>query len=76
VELKESPGTQIPDFPAAGIERSLASGKSFAIGSVEVSVDISHTFMGDLQVSLVSPQGTAIVLHNGEGGSTHDLAKS
>jgi serine protease len=27
-------------------------------------------------VSLVSPQGTAIVLHNGEGGSTHDLAKS
>jgi subtilisin-like proprotein convertase family protein len=32
--------------------------------------------MGDLQVSLVSPQGTAIVLHNGEGGSTHDLAKS
>jgi hypothetical protein len=68
VELKESPGTQIPDFPAAGIERSLASGKSFAI--------ISHTFIGDLQVSLVSPQGTAIVLHNGEGGSTHDLAKS
>ena len=70
VELKESPGTQIQDYPAAGIARSLANGKAFGIGSVEVFVDISHTFIGDLQVSLVSPQGTAIVLHEGAGGST------
>jgi subtilisin-like proprotein convertase family protein len=76
VELKKSPGTQIPDYPAAGIERSLTNGKAFAIGSVEVSVDISHTFIGDLQESLVSPQGTAIVLHNGGGASTHDLTKT
>ena len=76
MELKESPGTQIPDFPAAGIARSLANGKAFAIGSIEVSVDISHTFIGDLQVSLVSPQRTAIMLHDGAGGSTRDLAKS
>jgi len=76
VELKESPGTKIPDYPAAGIARSLANGKAFATGSIEVSVDISHTFIGDLQVSLVSPQGTAIVLHDGAGGSTRDLAKT
>ena len=55
---------------------SIANGKAFAIGSVEVSVDISHMFIGDLQVSLVSPQGTAIVLHDGAGGSTRDLAKN
>jgi len=72
VELKESPGARIPDYPAAGIERSLANGKAFAIGSGEVSLDISHTFIGNLQVSLVSPQGTAIVLHDGAGGSTRD----
>ena len=33
VELKESPGTAIPDFPSAGIERPLANATAFAIGS-------------------------------------------
>jgi M6 family metalloprotease-like protein len=76
VELKESPGTAIPDYPAAGIERSLANTTAFAIGSVEVALDISHTYIGDLQVSLVSPAGTAVLLHDRAGGSTRDLAKT
>ncbi|MFO1266803.1 MAG: M6 family metalloprotease domain-containing protein [Rubrivivax sp.] len=76
VELKESPGTAIPDNNATGIERSLANTTAFAIGSVEVSVDISHTYIGDLQVSLVSPAGTAVLLHDRAGGSTRDLAKT
>lgn len=76
VELKESPGTAIPDFPAAGIERTLANATAFAIGSVEVAVDISHTYIGDLQVSLVSPAGTVVALHEQTGGSTRDLAKT
>jgi len=76
VELKESPGTAIPDSPGAGIERSLSNASAFAIGSVEVAVDISHTYIGDLQVSLVSPAGTAVALHDRAGGSTRDLAKT
>ncbi len=76
VELKESPGAAIPDFPSAGIERPLANATAFAIGSVEVSVDVSHTYIGDLQVSLVSPAGSVIVLHDRAGGSTRDLAKT
>ncbi|MCW5636423.1 MAG: M6 family metalloprotease domain-containing protein, partial [Rubrivivax sp.] len=76
VELKEAPGTTIPDNNAAGIERALANATAFAIGGVEVSVDISHTYIGDLQVSLVSPAGTAVLLHDRAGGSARDLAKT
>lgn len=76
VELKESPGTTIPDNNATGIERALANAAAFAIGSVEASVDISHTYIGDLQVSLVSPSGQAVLLHDRAGGSTRNLAKA
>jgi subtilisin-like proprotein convertase family protein len=76
VELKEAPGTAIPDYPTAGIERTLKCTASFAIGSVEVAVDISHSYIGDLHVSLVSPEGTVVSLHEQAGGSTRDLART
>jgi subtilisin-like proprotein convertase family protein len=76
VELKETPGTAIPDYPAEGIERTLKCAATFAIGSLEVEIDISHSYIGDLHVSLVSPAGTVAALHEGTGGPTHDLAKT
>ena len=55
IELTESPGTPIPDYPHAGIERALATTSTVRVGNVEVSVDISHLWIGDLRVSLKSP---------------------
>ncbi|MCL1065960.1 S8 family serine peptidase [Shewanella olleyana] len=46
------------------------------IFDLSVNVDISHTWIGDLIVSLISPSGTGVVLHNGEGGSTDDIVKT
>ncbi|WP_377154591.1 M6 family metalloprotease domain-containing protein [Roseateles sp. UC29_93] len=74
VVLKESPGTAIPDGKAAGIERTLSNPRAFVLASVEVSVEISHSWVGDLEVSLVSPAGTQVPLHARAGGSSHDLA--
>lgn len=76
IELKESPGTPIPDHPHAGIERALVATGTAKVGSVEVSVDISHTWIGDLRVSLQSPVGTELVLHDGTGGSDHNLVRT
>ncbi|MCA3136084.1 MAG: M6 family metalloprotease domain-containing protein [Betaproteobacteria bacterium] len=76
VELKEAPGTPIPDHPSPGIERSLSNAAAFPVGSVEVAVDISHSYIGDLRVSLVSAAGTVVPLHEQAGGSTRDLAKT
>jgi subtilisin-like proprotein convertase family protein len=45
------------------------------IGSVEVSVDISHTWIGDLRVSVRSPSGTE-ALHDVTGGSADNVVKT
>ncbi|MFG1603884.1 M4 family metallopeptidase [Actinoplanes sp. NPDC049265] len=41
-----------------------------------VSVNITHTWIGDLVVSLIAPDGTAYVLHNREGGSADNIVKT
>jgi subtilisin-like proprotein convertase family protein/Zn-dependent M28 family amino/carboxypeptidase len=38
-----------------------------------VPVKIVHTYIGDLQVSLVAPDGSAYVLHNRAGGSADNI---
>ena len=41
--------------------------------SVEVIVDISHSYQGDLAVELRSASGVSATLHDRSGGSTDDL---
>ena len=41
--------------------------------SVSVAIDISHTWIGDLKVDLMAPDGTAKTLHNRTGGSANDI---
>ncbi|MDX8033296.1 proprotein convertase P-domain-containing protein [Lentzea sp. BCCO 10_0856] len=38
-----------------------------------VPVKIVHTYIGDLQVSLIAPDGSAYVLHNRTGGSADNI---
>ncbi|CRK57758.1 Aminopeptidase Y (Arg, Lys, Leu preference) [Alloactinosynnema sp. L-07] len=45
-------------------------------GTSSVDVDISHTFVGDLVVSLIGPDGKAYVLHNRTGGSGKEIKKT
>ena len=41
--------------------------------SVSVHVDISHLYIGELRVSLVTPDGTVMRLHDRTGGSTDNI---
>jgi subtilisin-like proprotein convertase family protein len=43
------------------------------IGSIKVYTNITHTYRGDLVVTLVSPAGTSVVLHNRTGSGTDNL---
>jgi len=76
IEVEESPGITIPDNNLAGIERALNVAESGPIQDLDVSVDITHTYIGDLTVTLVSPTGTRAVLHNRGGGSQDNLVRS
>ena len=73
VEVSESPGTMIPDNNAAGIERTLAVAQAGQIRDIDVSVDITHSYIGDLSVTLVSPAGTRVALHSRSGGSQDNI---
>ena len=49
------------------------SGKNRAIGDVNVTLDLVHTYDGDLVITLISPSGTHVVLSNRTGGSGDDF---
>lgn len=76
VELGESPGLRIPDNDPNGIERTLSSSESGRVKDAEVSIDVTHTYIGDLAVTLISPSGKSIYLHNRTGGSLDNLIKT
>ncbi len=44
--------------------------------SASVSVDITHTYTGDLKVNLSSPDGKIVTLHNKIGGGSNDIKKT
>jgi subtilisin-like proprotein convertase family protein len=43
------------------------------IDDLNVPVNISHTWIGDIYMTLTSPMGTTVVLHNMSGGSAQDI---
>ena len=73
VELDDAPGMSIPDNDAIGIERTLAVMATGVVRDVTVGVDITHTYIGDLEVSLISPAGTTVPLHRRAGEGTDNL---
>jgi subtilisin-like proprotein convertase family protein len=64
----------IPDDYDPGITSSITvTGCPIDVGDVEVTLDISHPFRGDLVVSLESPTHDTILLHDSTGGTEDDL---
>ena len=41
--------------------------------SVSVAVDVTHTYIGDLKIDLVAPDGTTKTVHSRSGGGTDDI---
>jgi len=66
---------QIPDAGVA-VESSLIVNKQGKVADVRVTIDVKHTYMGDLRIDVIAPDGTAVVLHNQTGGSADDLRKT
>jgi hypothetical protein len=44
-----------------------------SIADVRVGVNITHTYIGDLEVGLIAPSGTRVLLHDHGGGSSNDI---
>ncbi len=71
-----TPQFDIPDADTQGVQDHITVHDSFELTGVKVTVDIQHTFIGDLSIQLISPAGTTVQLHNRNGGGTNDLNKT
>jgi len=68
-----SPALAIPDNNATGVTSTINVAAGQTITSVSVSVGITHTFQGDLEVALIGPDNTTVLLHNRTGGGTDNI---
>lgn len=60
----------IPDLDPAGVRSTIAVAEDRPIVTVGVRVEITHPFIGDLRVRVITPGGATIMLFNrGEGGA-------
>lgn len=57
----------------ATITSEIVFNEAFCVGDVDVSVDVTHTFKGDLRITLISPDGVSVVLHDRSGSSTDNV---
>jgi extracellular elastinolytic metalloproteinase len=76
IVASSEPDLAIPDNDPAGVADQLAVAQAGTIAGLTVAVDIRHTWIGDLIVSLTAPGGTTAVLHNRSGGPADDLVRS
>ena len=72
-DSNSSPNLAIPDHNPIGIIDSITVETSGTLTAISINVDLTHTYIGDLIIGLISPTGTEVILHNRSGASTIDL---
>ncbi|MDX1984888.1 MAG: proprotein convertase P-domain-containing protein [Bryobacteraceae bacterium] len=70
------PALPIPDNTPAGVTNSISFTESGRVGSVQVTVDIPHAFIGDLEVALISPSGRRTPLTTRSNASDVNLRRT
>jgi zinc metalloprotease ZmpA len=63
----------IPDNNATGITSVLPVTGNGAVGTLSLSLNITHRFRGDLVVTLLAPDGTSFIVRNRQGGSADNI---
>jgi serine protease len=69
------PAASIPDNSPTGATSAISVTESGDIVDVKVTTDITHTYRGDLKVTLTHGT-TSKVIFNGDGGSADDLKQT
>ena len=66
----------IPDNDVHGVSSSLNISEEGRASRIYLSLDISHSYISDLKVELISPSGKRAMIHNREGGGEGNLIKT
>lgn len=76
VRGQAAPATVIPDNNPAGISSVIALAGAGVARRIKAGVDITHTYIGDLEVTLVNPTGQSAVIHARQGGGQDNLVQN
>lgn len=63
----------IPDYNLQGLLSGIDIPESSAIRDIQVQVSIEHSYLGDLEVSLMAPNGQAVLLQGRSLGQRTSL---
>ncbi len=76
VTVSETVGLPIPDNDPVGLSSTITVTDSFPLTDLNVDVDITHTWVGDLTITLESPAGTTALIFDGptDGCNGDDMA--
>jgi len=72
-ECSPPPSTPIPDNSPPFVEIPLTFPHDLIIRSVTVGVDVTHPYVGDLELEVQHPDGTIVILHDETGEGSIDL---
>ncbi|MCP5046482.1 MAG: S8 family serine peptidase, partial [bacterium] len=76
VKVERIASLSIPDNDPAGVSSTIFVSDRGAVQSLSLQVDITHTYIGDLIVRLVGPNGTAVELHRRAEGRTQNIRRT
>lgn len=75
--IMKAPKLAIPDAGAAvSYAVNFTGYANKKVNRVSVSVKITHSYVGDLSIKLVHPDGTEVMLRNRTGGNTQNIAEA
>ncbi|MFI8401113.1 S8 family peptidase [Streptomyces sp. NPDC085463] len=66
----------VPDNTTVESPLTVSGVTGNAPAALKVGVDIKHTYIGDLKVDLVAPDGSVYTLHNRTGGSADNIVQT
>ena len=75
VDLRVTPDLLIPDL-GMPVFSAIDIDQSGQVQELRVLVNIAHTYIGDLRVDLLAPDGTSVSLHNQTGGGADNLVRT
>lgn len=75
ISTERTPALAIPDN-AGWVSDSVDISESGRIADLTVKLDLTHTYIGDLTVELVSPDRDSVTLHGRTGRGADDIKKS
>jgi serine protease len=66
----------IPDNNTSGATSNISVNRTGQAGNITITYSVVHTYIGDLKVELIAPNGSTAVVRNNSGGSANNINES